>query len=105
MTVGLNDRKLADDLMRQVDARLAAALEQALTRLRFGTVDSVDRATRKASVLLDGQSSPGFTYGEQEPEPGDQVATLARPDGARLIIRITSRDIDDASTFAFFVGG
>jgi hypothetical protein len=103
MTIGLNDQQLADDLFREVDGRIAQALEAGQLKLRFGQVDSIDAGARKAAVFLGGQSSPGFVYGEHPPAPGDTVAVAIAPDGARMILRITSRDVDDQDTFAFFV--
>lgn len=102
----IDQRQLADELMRQIDSRIAAQFEQARIRVLFGTVDSVNLADRTAAVFLAGTSSassPGFTYGEHQPDPGDAVAVLINPNGARMILRVTSRDVADPDTFAFFV--
>lgn len=93
--IDLNDRRLVDDLFRQIDARVARALERTGADISFGTVDQVDDGSRKASVFLRGatQSSPGFSYGEHPPVSGDLVACLLKRDGTRMIFRILGRDI------------
>jgi hypothetical protein len=95
--IDLNDRRLVDDLYREIDERIRAAFEARLDDIRFGPVDAVDTSTRKASVILGGQSSPGFSYGERVPEVGDWVACLVTRKGSRMILRILSRDIEEAS--------
>lgn len=109
--IDLNDRRLADELVREMDRRINAATFRRWIEVHYGTVDSIDSATRKASVFLlgSGQASPGFAYGETIPEPGDLVAAFTTSDGGRFILRILSRDVTGGGSgsrvFAFFVSG
>jgi hypothetical protein len=84
-------------------AIVTAITKELSARSWFNVTTAIDAGARKAAVFLGGQSSPGFVYGEHPPAPGDTVAVAIAPDGARMILRITSRDVDDQDTFAFFV--
>lgn len=93
--VKLSDPQFADDVMRNVDQRIDLAFERLGLRLRFGPVMAVDTGSRKCSLLIGGQASPGYAYGEHVPLVGDLVAGAETSDGQRVVLRIYGRDIED----------
>ena len=88
----LDDPRLAQELTKLVDQRVAYALQQRTPQTRYGVVDAVDAANRKVAVRLGASldASPGFAYSSRmAPAVGDFV---------RVIYHGADRYVDEAMT-------
>jgi hypothetical protein len=95
--LGLNDRRLAVEILRLIDRRLDLAIRGRLTAHRYGVVDGVpDTVHRTVAVRVYGlpNPSPGFHYGSGlAPRDGDHVRVYLDPRGDKWIDDILGRDV------------